>query len=150
MSAQKRDTVSAVMSKKVYTISSIGSIRKAIDIMIEHNVGSIVITNGKKPIGIITERDVLRKVVGDWSLLKEPVKKIASEKLVTVHPDTPIWKAFALMLKNRIRRLPVVEKTGGNLAGIATERDLFRWVVGVLYEPAIPPDVIKLISKSSP
>src|SRR3989304_4851570 len=71
-----------------------------------------------------------------------------SQPLVTAEPDTPSWEAFRTMLKKRIRRLPIVEK--GKLVGIVTERDLFRWVLLVAYEPNIPEDIREIVEKGYP
>ena len=65
-----------------------------------------------------------------------PVTSLMSRRLITALPDTPVWEAFEKMVTRRIRRLPIVEKD--HLVGIVTERDLFKWVIRVLYEPNIP------------
>ena len=82
--------------------------------------------------GIITERDIVRRITKDFEYLNRRLRETATKPVVTVSPDTPVLAAFALLLKKKIRRLPVME--GGELLGIVTERDLFKWVVEVGHE----------------
>jgi CBS domain-containing protein len=64
------------------------------------------------------------------------VKNVVTKALVTAPPNMPVQDAFELMLKNKIRRLPVIENN--NIVGIVTEKDLMRWVLRVSYEPNVP------------
>ena len=89
--------------------------------------------------GIITERDITRQVVKGNNALKKMAKKIMSRLRVTGSPSTSVQQAFELMLKNEVRRLPVLDN--GKLVGIVTEKDLMRWVLRVSYEPNIPPHI---------
>ena len=144
---ETEDVVGRIMSKTVVTISASQPVRVAVAEMTKHDVGSVVVMKGGSPIGIITERDVMRHLAGKAvKLLDQPSESLASKPLVTVSPDTEIWKAFMVMLRKKIRRLPVME--GRKMIGIVTERDLFKWVVGVLYAPNIPKDVRKLIAQN--
>jgi CBS domain-containing protein len=104
--------------------------------MVQHDIGSVVVVEGKNPIGIITERDVTKQVIKGASALKEPLRKAMTKGLVTAPPNMLIQEAFELMLMNKIRRLPILEN--GNIVGIVTEKDLMRWVLRVSYEPNIP------------
>jgi len=141
------DVVGSIMSKTVVTVSASLTIRAAVAEMVKHDVGSVVVTKKGAPIGIITERDVMRRLAGRGGKdLDLPSESLASKPLVTVSPGTEIWKAFMVMLRKKIRRLPVME--GKKMVGIVTERDLFKWVVGVLYAPNIPKDVRKLIAQN--
>ena len=135
------------MSRTVRTIDAEDDLLAALKIMVKHDIGSVVVVRDGKPIGIITERDIVKRIgnVGQ-SALSSNVSKLASSPLVTVSPDTKIWEAFTIMLKKGIRRLPV--KDDGGLAGIVTERDLLKWVVRVTYEPNIPEEIKRLISQN--
>ncbi len=106
-----------------------------------------MVVKDSEVVGIVTERDIVTKIMSPRIDLNKPISKIGSKPVVTAAPDTKVWEAFTLMLKGKFRRLPVVE--AGKLVGIVTERDLFKWVVGVIYEPNIPEDVAALIAKSS-
>ena len=137
------ETVSEVMSKKVSTLSPKRKTSDALNMMIKHDFGSVVITEHGKVVGIITERDIVRKITKSFDYLNRPLSETDSKPVISVSPDTPIWEAFSLMLRNKIRRLPILKRN--RLVGIVTERDLFKWVVKVAYEPNIPDDIKKLL-----
>ncbi len=136
MTTQEEDKLEHVMSSPVITIESKENVGSAAKIMVQHDIGSVVVVEGKKPIGIMTERDITKEVVKGDGLLKVPVKNIMTKKLVTAKPEMPLQEAFELMLRNKIRRLPILEND--ILVGIVTEKDLMRWVLRVSYEPNIP------------
>jgi CBS domain-containing protein len=66
--------------------------------------------------------------------------------VISISPKTEAWEAFTTMLRKKIRRLPVEEK--GKLVGMVTERDLFKWVVRVFYEPNIPDEFKELVAQN--
>ena len=136
LSTREEDRVKRVMSSPVITMESKSDIGSAARTMVQHEIGSVVVVEGKQPVGIITERDITKQVIKGSAVLKEPVKKVISKALVTAPPDMSIQEAFELMLMNKIRRLPILENN--NLVGIVTEKDLMRWVLRVSYEPNIP------------
>lgn len=124
------------MSSPVTTMDPNGTVGSAAQLMIQHDIGSVVVVEGKSPVGIITERDITKLVVKGNDVLKKPVKPLMSKPLVTAKPSMPVQDAFELMLKNKIRRLPILDN--GNLNGIVTTQDIMRWVLRVFYEPNIP------------
>ena len=124
------------MSSPVITMASKGNLGSAARTMVQHEIGSVVVVEGKQPVGIITERDITKQVIKGSAVLKKPVKNVITKALVTAPPDMSIQEAFELMLMNKIRRLPVLENN--KLVGIVTEKDLMRWVLRVSYEPNIP------------
>ena len=134
------------MSKTVYTLPPIKKTVDALDVMVKKNIGALVVVERGKIIGIITERDIVREITKSSDYLDRRLSETSKRSVITVDPKTPLWEAFALMLKNKIRRLPVVKN--GKLVGIVTERDLFKWVVKVTYEPNIPEDLRKLIAQN--
>ena len=116
-------SVKEAMTEKVLTITSTATVAQAARVMAERGVGSIVIVKGKKPVGILTERDLLMKVVAeDTKPSTIRVSKVMSSPVLTVKPDVEITDAARTMVKNKIRRLPVVEK--GKLIGIITASDI--------------------------
>jgi CBS domain-containing protein len=143
-SKKDRDAVRGIMSKKVITLTPTRKTIDALEAMVKKDIGAVVIMERGKLYGIITERDIVRKITKDFDYLDTPLKETATRPLVTVSPSTPIWEAFAKMLRNKIRRLPVVKDE--KLVGIVTERDLFKWAVRIAYEPNLPEDVRKLVS----
>ncbi len=134
------------MTKSVLTISPNKRTFDALDIMLKHDVGSVVVVQKGKIVGIITERDITREVTKSFDFFNRPLSNTAAKKIVSVKPSTPVWEAFATMLRKKIRRLPVVKDA--KLVGIVTERDLFKWVVRVVYEPNIPRDIRRLVTQS--
>ncbi|MDG7016000.1 MAG: CBS domain-containing protein [Nitrososphaerota archaeon] len=144
---ESKDVVGKIISKTIRTVSVKQPISLAVAEMTKHNIGSVVVVKDGAPVGIITESDVMRQLVGKGGKdLDEPSEALASKPLVAVPPDTEIWEAFMIMLRRKIRRLPVTQD--GKLVGIVTERDLFKWVVSVLYEPNVPEDVRKLVAQN--
>jgi CBS domain-containing protein len=147
MSNRAQDTIESLMSKKVYKLAPSRRTYDALDLMIAKDIGSVPILQNGKLYGIITERDIVREITLSFDYLNRPLSQTAKRKVITVTPETEIWEAFTLMLKNKIRRLPVVTKAG-KLVGIVTERDLFKWVVAAAYEPEIPEEIKKLIAQN--
>ena len=124
------------MTSPVRTMESNGTVAAAAKIMVQHDIGSIVVVEGKKPVGMITERDITKQVIKGEGVLKEVVKNVMTKALVTAPPSMPVQEAFELMLMNKVRRLPIIESN--NIVGIVTAKDLMRWVLRVSYEPNIP------------
>jgi predicted transcriptional regulator len=86
---------------------------------------------GNNPIGIITERDIVR-IIGSlkMELLREPLRQLVSKPLITISSNSSIKDALRTMQLKNIRRLPIVEKEGdNNLVGIITEKDVFRTIM---------------------
>jgi signal-transduction protein with cAMP-binding, CBS, and nucleotidyltransferase domain len=126
--------LSELMTSTLQTISYNQTINEAANAMKENQSGSLIVIpkdKEQKPIGIITERDIITKVI---ALGKDPkktlVEEIATKPIVTAPPTTDISKAMLLMAKLNIRRLVIVEKN--NYIGIVTYRDLLRVVPGLL------------------
>jgi CBS domain-containing protein len=117
-------------------MESTGTVTSAAQIMVQHDIGSVVVVEGKKPVGIITERDITKQVIKGEGVLKNAVKNVMTKALVTAPPNMSVQEAFELMLMNKVRRLPIVENN--SIVGIVTVKDLMRWVLRVSYEPNIP------------
>lgn len=148
MSSATKDTLYSIMTRTVQTLSPDKSIKDAVSLMTKHDIGSVVITNGSVVVGIITERDITRRLIApDGTNMDQTISAISSKPVITAESSTKVWDAFAIMLRKKFRQLPVVDE--GKLVGIVTERDLFKWVVGVAYEPNVPADLAKLIEQSS-
>jgi CBS domain-containing protein len=115
--------VKAIMSKRMVSLEKGLSIRSAVKTMVHKNVGSVVITAHGKPIGIVTERDILKSLAFRKAIRPDtPVHAIMSTPLVAVNSNSTIGDAAELMAKNNIRRLLV--KENGKYVGIVTQRDL--------------------------
>lgn len=130
------DTLGNVMSSPVTTMDSKRTLGDAAQLMIRHDIGSVVVVEGKNPVGIVTERDITKQVIKGKDVLKKPIKQVMSKPLLTATPNLAVQEAFELMLKNKVRRLPILD--GKELKGIVTTQDIMRWVLRVSYEPNVP------------
>ena len=105
------------------------SIFKISNLMKERKVGSIIIINQDDqnyPIGIITERDIVRRVISDNKDPKHTkATEIMSKPLITIETNTYVYDVSVKMVKNKIRRLPVVK--GKTLSGIITITDIIKY-----------------------
>jgi predicted transcriptional regulator len=123
-------------------IESGTSVRDALDAMRAERTPAALITQDDKLIGIFTERDVLRRVVGASEILDTPVDKVMTAKPITVLPDTAAADALWLMDDHHFRNLPVVDRQGkivGDMTHAAIIRYLAqRYPVEVLNRPPRP------------
>ena len=117
-------SVKDLMTKKVITINLKKSVFDAAVLMNEKKVGCLVIMDVEMPIGIVSERDFVRRVVVKNLPLETTVSEIMSKPLITIDPDSSIRKAARVMIKNNIRRLPVVKDN--KLVGIIVVTDFAR------------------------
>ena len=101
-------------------VSSNTTIKEAAKIMKEDNIGSIVILDGDKIAGIVTEKDIISHVDN----LKDKVSKIMSNQVITIDESENIDNAAELMAKNKIKHLPVVNDK--EVVGIVTTTDLIK------------------------
>jgi CBS domain-containing protein len=136
------DTIGQVMSKPVRTVEPDEKLSVALAAMEKYDIGNVVVVKGQKPVGIVTEGDVLRQILKGSHVLEEPIKQVESKPVITASPDTTVQEALELMLKNQIRQLPVVQ--GGNLVGIVTDKDLMRSVLRISYEKLTRPNLREL------
>ncbi|MCW3974704.1 MAG: CBS domain-containing protein [Candidatus Bathyarchaeota archaeon] len=114
-----------VMSKNMKTTRPDSKLREVIQKMIKFNIGSVIVIKRGKPAGIITERDVLESLIEiNRSMDLTEAKDIMSGPLITIEEYADIEQASKLMLKNKIKKLPVVND--GNLIGIITTSDIVR------------------------
>lgn len=118
-------TIRDIMSINPVMISKKASVMDAAREMKGDGVGSIIIVDNGKPVGIVTESDILRKVVAEGKYpSKISVEEIMSCPPVTISPEAKIEEAIKIMGANKIRRLPVVENE--KLVGMVTQRDLLQ------------------------
>lgn len=116
--------VKDVMIKNVKTISPSASMAEAAKLMKKNRIGSLVVVEGERPIGIITERDLAYKIIAEEKGVDMTVREVMTADLKTAEPEKSIKDAARLMAAHVIRRLPVVE--GGRLVGIISIEDIMR------------------------
>jgi CBS domain-containing protein len=114
--------ISEVMTQGVVTAESADSLRRVGELMRDRNVGSVVVCDGGRPVGVITDRDLALAVVADRVDPGDPAGPHASRPLVTGEIGMDLEEAVALMVQHHIRRLPVTEEE--SLVGIVTIDDL--------------------------
>ncbi len=124
-------TVKQLLEEKgssVWTVSPQAKVMSALKLMADKNVGALVVTQKDKLVGIITERDYARKVaLKGRTSLETPVKDIMTTGVYYVSTETSAQECMALMTKNRIRHLPVIDKD--RLIGIISIGDIVRSVI---------------------
>ena len=114
-----------VMVKKVITVDEEASVKEAANIMNQFEIGSVITTRKGKPIGIITERDLLIRIVSEGRNAKKTiVKEIMSSPLIVVSPDTDLEQAACLMFEKKIKKLAVTEQD--RLVGLISLTDIAR------------------------
>jgi CBS domain-containing protein len=112
-----------IMTRGVVTAALDADVLKVAQLMRDHNVGSVVLCDAEgEPAAMITDRDLAIRSLAEDRPGSEPAREHASRPLVTGEPDMDLEEAAALMVQNRIRRLPVVD--GEELAGIVTLDDI--------------------------
>jgi CBS domain-containing protein len=128
--------VLSFMTANVKTAMENQPIREVCKMMYQNKNGSMLIlkknaidddkSDDKKPIGIVTERDIVRLMgSSDMSLDNVPVGELMSSPLITINPNNSIKDAIEIMQQKDIRRLPVVDNKG-KMVGIITDKDVFR------------------------
>jgi len=111
---------------QVLEIEADASVFEAVKQMVEANVGSLLVTEGGKITGIVTERDYLRRVTLEGRTDKDTaVREIMSSPLIVATPEMPIDECMALMTDRRIRHVPVVD--GGEVVGVVSIGDLVQF-----------------------
>ncbi|MCG7844547.1 MAG: CBS domain-containing protein [Methanomassiliicoccales archaeon] len=117
--------VREIMSSKPRTGRPDMTVKEAAALMLREGVGSLVILEAREPVGILTERDLLYKVVAVGKIpSRTKVEKVMSSPVITVSPGSMVSLAAKRMSDLHLRRLPVVEN--GKLIGMLTEKDILR------------------------
>ncbi len=115
-----------IMAVNVVTMPPDESVLEVAKLMKKMDIGSIIIADIDKPIGIITESDIVRRVTAEELDPKNVnAREIMSSPIIHVTPDLPLTEAMRVMAKGGIRRLVVLKNH--TLAGIITSRDILKW-----------------------
>ncbi len=125
-----------VMVKEVITIDENSTVKEAVEVMNKFEIGCLIAVRSGKAMGIITERDLLKRVVADSKdVTRTKVKDIMSSPLVVVEPTKDLEEAVKLMFQMKIKKLPVVD--GKRLVGLISLTDIARF----------QPQVIKILKQ---
>jgi CBS domain-containing protein len=126
--ATVRRLMEAKSDEHNYYVNGTDTVYQALELMSKANIGAVLVKDGERFVGIFTERDYARKGELLGRSAKETfVKDLMTEKMVTIHLDTSVDQCMAMMLKYRIRHLPVVENE--HLVGLVSMRDVVEAVV---------------------
>jgi CBS domain-containing protein len=116
-------TVGLIARDPVSTVLLSTHVSDVAKTMVEQNVGAVVVTRDYEPLGIITERDIIERVVlANKSIYEVVAQEIMTAPLLTIDSERTVEEALSIMHKNHLRRLVVVK--GEKLFGIVTERRL--------------------------
>lgn len=117
-------TVKEIMTKDVTTIDAGKSVFEAAELMSTEGLGCLIVVSKEFPVGIVTERDIVRRIVAKRNSVDLKVEEIMTKTLITVDPDVSLKDAARVMSTNGIRRLPVLKNS--KLVGIAVASDFVR------------------------
>lgn len=114
--------------KEVFAIAPESTVFEALRTMAEHNTGALLVMEGDQMVGILSERDCVRKVDLKGKGMRETkVSEIMTSEVITVNCDQPLEECMALMLEKGIRHLPVYD--GRELMGFVSVRDVLREMI---------------------
>jgi CBS domain-containing protein len=114
-----------IMAKNVKTVRTDDSVHDAVVKMNKFDVGSVIVMNGNRPVGIITSKNILSRVVEprlDAGIVR--AREIMSSPVITIEPDSSVEDAAKLMAKKRIKKLAVMDKE--KLLGVLSTSDIVR------------------------
>jgi CBS domain-containing protein len=129
MSKQSKP-VSSIMTTNVKTATEDETIQTVCKSMYENEIGSIVVVkrtiDGINPIGIVTEKDIVRQIgLSELFVVQAPIRQIMSAPLVTIESNSQISDAIEIMQSKNISRLPVIDNKG-IMVGIVTYKDVLK------------------------
>ncbi|CDI06375.1 cyclic nucleotide-binding/CBS domain-containing protein [Candidatus Nitrosotenuis uzonensis] len=116
--------VNEIMKKNVISIDSSMTVQDAAKMMDDASIGAIVVLEKGIAVGIITERDIVRRIVSKGKPLSTNVKEVMSSPLIVINPDDSVWELAQLMKARKIHRVPAVKDN--RLVGIVTTSDVVR------------------------
>ncbi len=121
----KLESILATKGSHVITIRPEQSIREAIASLVKHNIGALVVINEKdKPVGILSERDIVRAAAKDEALFSHSVAELMTKNVISALPQDDVESVAHTMTEKRIRHVPVIDQ--GKLVGIVSIGDVVK------------------------
>ena len=118
-------TILATKGMKVITIQPDRTVQEAVGLLAQHNIGAMVVTEKDgHPVGVISERDIVRALAGEADALSRPVAEVMTRKVVVGSPGDDLKAVLKTMTEKRFRHLPVMEH--GHLVGIVSIGDMVK------------------------
>ncbi|MEB3851845.1 MAG: CBS domain-containing protein [Desulfurococcales archaeon] len=130
-------TVSSILGRSVVSVKPDATVGEAAKLMRDHRVGSVLVMEGERLVGIVTERDMAYRVLAEGRGPETPVREVMTSDVVTIRDSATLAEAARLMLGLGIRHLPVVDNRG-KVIGVVSLRDLAKAIWGS-YEPPMTP-----------
>ena len=119
------DVLKAKAGQRVITINPDASVRDLLALLAEHNIGAVIVSgDGTAVDGIVSERDVVRKLDGNDAILDAAVQEIMTAVVHTCEPGADVDELMAQMTEHRIRHVPVIDD--GNLIGVVSIGDVVK------------------------
>ena len=145
--------VKDIMVKEIVTIDDNLTVREAVDLMNKFDIGCVIAVKNGKAMGILTERDILKRIVaGGKDAATTSVKEAMSSPLVVAEPSMDLGEAVKLMFQMKIKKLPVVD--GKRIVGLVSLTDVARFqpeVMSILKQlaakQAAPKSIKKIIDR---
>ena len=117
------------MSGSVISCDEEDSVKSAVKKMVDNDIGCIVVMKGDSHSGIVTENDIMKKVVGtDKTPEKTKIKDVMTTDIITLEVQSSLLKVSDTMARNHLRRIPLTKN--GRIVGILTARDLLKIMSG--------------------
>jgi CBS domain-containing protein len=138
---QSTHTIREAMTSSPATVEPGTTAQEAARLMKSKDVGSLPVVEGDRLVGMITDRDLAIRLVGEGKSIDTPVGELASKDVVTIDPEQEVEEAARLMAEHQLRRLPVCEEDG-KLVGILAQAD-----VAQIGHDALTGEVVQRISK---
>jgi CBS domain-containing protein len=135
-------TVKDLMTKNVVTIDANKTVIEAAALMSEKDIGDLIVMEDNTPVGIVTERDFVRRVLAEGKSANSKVSEVMTSPLKVIDPEAPIKEAARRMVNKRIRRLPVIKDN--KLVGIITAADFARH----LSKKTLTDDILEAMGRS--
>jgi CBS domain-containing protein len=130
------DKVRSVLERKgsvVWSISPQASVFEAVQLMAEKDIGALAVLEGRRVVGIFSERDYARKIILEGKSSKHTsVHEVMTHPVISVDPEDTVDECMHLMTDHRVRHLPVI--SGGELAGMVSIGDLVNWIISAQAE----------------
>jgi CBS domain-containing protein len=126
------DSVSAILKQKggeVWSIDPDATVYEALEVMANKGIGALLVLEGGKLSGVISERDYARKIILNGRSSKATnVHEIMTSPAITVSPNCTVDDAMRTVTEHRVRHLPVVDQNGAVL-GLVSIGDLVKWII---------------------
>lgn len=123
--------IGQIVSRKVVTVAPETSLKETLALMASSRISCLVVAEKKKPVGIFTERDLVKAIARHTELGSRPIRELMTSPVVTIHGKLNLFEAYSILLSNKIRHHVVVDSSG-RIMGIMSQSDLIK-VLGLEY-----------------